>query len=97
EPLCVFLYASGRRICLGNPKRRRGGALQNRAEVRATMADAPASWSAADLPHLSPKGIVLDIFAACLHSASGDWGRKDQRTLGGPAGPGTAEPSFTGA
>ena len=33
----------------GNPKRRRGGALQNLAEVRVTLADAPASWSAAAL------------------------------------------------
>src|SRR6185369_3192695 len=30
-------------------KRRRGGALQNLAGVRGTVADAPASWSAAAL------------------------------------------------
>ena len=29
---------------LGNPKRRRAGALQNLAAVRATVANAPASW-----------------------------------------------------
>src|SRR5439155_2668204 len=34
---------------LGKSKRRSGGALQNLAEVRATVANAPASWSAAVL------------------------------------------------
>src|SRR6476619_2298229 len=29
-----------------NAKRRRGGALQNLAEVRVTLANAPATWSA---------------------------------------------------
>jgi len=33
----------------GNPKRRRAGALQNLSAVRVTLANAPASWSAAVL------------------------------------------------
>ena len=45
----VFPPALGPRTSRENPKRRRGGALQNLAEVRVTLANAPASWSAAAL------------------------------------------------
>src|SRR5438105_12987585 len=47
-------------------------------------------------PHLCLKNIVLDIFALFLHSQDGDWCRKDQRALGGPASSGATEPSFSG-
>src|SRR2546429_10008609 len=41
-----FPHALGPWTCLGNPKRRRAGALQKLAEMSQTLADAPASWMA---------------------------------------------------
>src|SRR5688572_18632209 len=61
-------------------------------------ADRPvASWSAPVLSQPCLKIFVLDIFAVRMHSVGSDRRRKDQWTLGRPAGPGTTEPSFPGA
>jgi hypothetical protein len=69
KPSSAFAHALGPRTGAGNPKRRRGGALQNLAEDPPTLGNAPASWRAAVLRRFPPEraleigfmGILLGI------------------------------------
>ena len=47
KPPFAFCVCMGTRNLVANPKRRSGGALQNLADLRAAVTNAPASWSAA--------------------------------------------------